>query len=57
MKVVEAITVNHESSMVFRQSKLLSILHGPEFDGQVKTVMIIHNLSLMFTSSLSLYLV
>ena len=22
--------------MVFRQSKLLSILHGPEFDGQVK---------------------
>ena len=36
MKVVEAITLNPESSMVFRQSKLLSILHGPEFDGQVK---------------------
>ena len=35
MKIVEAIKVNPESSMVFRQTKLLSVLHGPGFDGQV----------------------
>ena len=34
-----------------------AFVHGPVFDDKVKTVMIIPSLSLMFTSSLSLYLV